>query len=193
MPLQPTTILSIDPGTRELGFAVLNTKELLYYGVKTVVNRKKPSNVLAVINKFVQKMIDKYQPDVLAIEKMFVTQKNSALLNVVAAEIKALAKERGLEIYEYAPTLVRKSLCQSGSGRATKREVARILSERFPELSRYFRRTRARERDYYANLFDAIAVGIICDEMLKELNEKKQISNQALKTNHRQRLIKNFV
>ena len=172
MQLQPTTLLAIDPGTRELGFAVMRNQELLYYGVKTIVNRKKPSNVLQVAGEFVMKMIEKYQPSVLAIEEMFVTQKNSALLNIIAAEIKVLAKEQNLEVREYAPTSVRKSLCQSG--RATKREVAKLMSEQFPELLRYYRRTRAWELDYYASLFDAVAVGVVC---LREIEYSKEIKD----------------
>ena len=171
MPFQSTTILAIDPGTRELGFAVMSNQELLYYGVKTVVDRKKPSNVLKVAGEFVLKMIEKYQPSVLAIEKMFVTQKNSALLNVVAAEIEAAAKENDLQIYEYASTAIRKTICQRG--RATKREVAKLLSERFPELARYYNRRKVWEVEYYANLFDAVAVGLVCSEDTGKNDEPK--------------------
>lgn len=161
-----STILAVDPGTREMGVAVLRGGELLFYGVKTVTNRKNPIIVLETISGYIRNLLKKYHPTYLAIEKMFVTQKNSALLVVVAEQVKALAKEAELPIYEYAPTTVRKRLCQSG--RATKRETAEVLSIRFPELKRYYHRTKAWERDYYSNLFDAVAVGVVCQEDLTE-------------------------
>ncbi len=161
-----STILAIDPGTRELGVAVLRGGELLFYGVKTVTNRKNPQRVLETISGYIRNLLKKYRPTYLAIEKMFVTQKNSALLVVAAEQVKATAKEANLPIYEYAPSTVRKRLCQTG--RATKRETAEVLAGRFPELKRYYLRTAAWERDYYSNLFDAVAIGVVCEEDLME-------------------------
>jgi Holliday junction resolvasome RuvABC endonuclease subunit len=161
-----STILAVDPGTRELGVAVLRGGELLFYGVKTVTNRKNPIIVLETISGYIRNLLKKYHPTRLAIEKMFVTQKNSALLVVVAEQIKAVAKEAKLPIDEYAPTTIRKRLCQTG--RATKRETAEVIAARFPELNRYYLRTAAWGRDYYSNLFDAVAVGVVCEEDLQQ-------------------------
>jgi Holliday junction resolvasome RuvABC endonuclease subunit len=158
-------ILAIDPGTRELGFAVLEGENLIYYGVKTVTNRKAPNLVLETVNSFIKSLIEKYQPSILAIEKMFIAQKNSALLFVVAEQIKAIARENKILIWEQAPLAIRKRLCQKG--RATKREAAKIVADRYPELLRYYNRTRFWELEYYANLFDAVAVGLVCFEDYK--------------------------
>ena len=165
MPKNLSTILAVDPGTRKLGVAVLRGGELLFYGVKTVTNRKNPIAVLETVSAYIRNLLKKYRPTMLAVEKMFVTQKNTALLVVVAEQIKAVAKEEELPVDEYAPSTVRKRLCQTG--RATKRETAQVLAARFPELNRYYRRTAAWERDYYSNLFDAVAVGVVCEEDLK--------------------------
>jgi Holliday junction resolvasome RuvABC endonuclease subunit len=160
-------ILAIDPGTKELGFTVLEGDDLLYYGVKSVTNRKSPGLILETITAFIKGLIEKYQPTTLAIEKMFITQRNSALLFVVAEQVKALAKESGISIWEQSPLAIRKRLCKTG--RATKREVARVIADRYPELLRYFNRTKFWEQEYYANLFDAIAVGLICLENANQL------------------------
>ncbi|MDQ4123267.1 MAG: crossover junction endodeoxyribonuclease RuvC [Acidobacteriota bacterium] len=160
-------ILAVDPGTRELGFAVLEGESLVYYGVKTVTNRKAPSLVLETISAFIKTLIEKYQPSYLAIEKMFITQKNSALLYVAAEQIKAVAKEAGISIWEQSPLVIRKRLCKTG--RATKREAAKIIADRYPELVRYYNRTRYWELEYYANLFDAITVGLVCLEDLIQM------------------------
>jgi Holliday junction resolvasome RuvABC endonuclease subunit len=171
-------ILAVDPGTRELGFALLEGGTLLYYGVKTVTNRKSPSIVLETITCFIKGLIEKYQPSVLAIEKMFITQKNSALLFVAAEQIKAIAKEQKIPIWEQSPLAIRKRLCQTG--RATKREVSKIVADRYPELSRYYNRTRHWEIEYYANLFDAVAVGLVCFEDYKANQSTAQPLKESL-------------
>lgn len=170
----PPVILSIDPGTRELGFAVLQGETLLYYGVKTVTNRKAPSHVLETITGFIKGLIEKYKPSMLAIEKMFITQKNSALLYVAAEQVKAVAREGKIPIWEQSPAAIRKRLCKTG--RATKREVAKIISNLYPELARYYNRTKHWEIEYYSNLFDAVAVGLVC---LEDMNQKKLTGNQT--------------
>ena len=40
-----TRILAIDPGTREMGFAIMEENELIYYGVKTL-KKMRPTSVL---------------------------------------------------------------------------------------------------------------------------------------------------
>ncbi len=168
-------ILSIDPGTRELGFAVLQGETLLYYGIKTVTNRKAPSLVLETITGFIKGLIEKYEPSTLAIEKMFITQKNSALLYVAAEQVKAVAREQKITIWEQSPSAIRKRLRESG--RATKREVAKLIADRYPELARYYNRTKHWEIEYYSNLFDAVAVGLVC---LEDINQGKLTGNQTL-------------
>jgi Holliday junction resolvasome RuvABC endonuclease subunit len=87
-------------------------------------------------------------------------QKSAALLSVVAGEMKTVATTAGLEVYEYSPSAVRKFLCDSG--KATKRDVARIVAHNYPELSRYLKVRSKWEEKYYSNIFDAIAVGLRC-------------------------------
>lgn len=171
-------ILAIAPGTRELGVAVIQNGELLFYGIKTVTNRKNPQTILNAISSHIRNLVKKYRPAHLAIEKMLITRQSYALLAVIAEQIKAVAKESNLPICEYAPVTVRKRLCQTG--RATRRETAEVLTARFPELKRYYLRTTAWERDYYGNLFDAVAVGVICEEDLAESEALKQLETSNL-------------
>jgi Holliday junction resolvasome RuvABC endonuclease subunit len=102
----------------------------------------------------------KFAPDVLAIEKMFLVQKSAALLSVAAEEIKSVARSCHLDVYEYAPKTVRKFICQNGA--ATKRDVAQAIAARYPELGRHLKTRNKWDEKYYANIFDAIAVGLMC-------------------------------
>jgi crossover junction endodeoxyribonuclease RuvC len=161
---QTERILAIDPGTKEIGVAVLENRELIFYGVKTVRDRATAQRILAQIAATTQELITRYDPRYFAIERMFVIQKSAALLSVAAEEIKSVAKSNGLPVYEYAPSTVRKFLCQNGA--ATKRDVASVVATRYPELARHLKTQTKWEEKYYANIFDAVAVGLMCHQQL---------------------------
>jgi len=160
MHIKGARILAIDPGSRELGVAVLEGEDLLYYGVKTVRKRTTPQEMLQEITWSIKQLIDYYVPSILAIEKVFLIQKNACLLIVATEQIKAAARKEELAVYEYEPKVIRRLVCQTG--KATKREVARHLTRKYYELSRYLNRKSRWEQLYYAKMFDAIAVGLIC-------------------------------
>jgi crossover junction endodeoxyribonuclease RuvC len=160
MPIDQTKILAIDPGTREIGVAVLSEGELLYYGVKTIRRRGSATEILSQVQQIMLRLIADYQPQYLAIEKMFLIHRSASLLNVTADEIKVIAKGQGLVVYEYAPTAVRKMICQTG--KATKKQAAKIIAGQYPELARYLEQRSKWETLYYANMFDAVAVGLCC-------------------------------
>lgn len=177
---RPIRILAIDPGTREMGVAVLKGNSLIYYGVKVLRQGKLPHRVLRHGSKIVEKLIDDYEPQVIALEKTFYAgSKRSSILHVFCKEIKAIAKERGIKVFEYPPTMVRKTVC--GDGRATKRETARVIANHFPELKQNLVEAkwyseRQRER-YWLNMFDAVAVGLACYR--KEIDWKPTVSNEV--------------
>lgn len=161
MPGRPLTILAIDPGTKEIGFALFSGAQLEYYGVKTFKRRSPAHAFLAeVSNKCVIGLINRYRPEALAIEQTFLVQKNSALLQVTAAEIKHTARRRGLSVYEYAPVEVRNAVC--GREKATKREMAQVIARRFPELARVLRQPTKWEERYWMHMYDAVALGVVC-------------------------------
>jgi Holliday junction resolvasome, endonuclease subunit len=151
-------ILAIDPGTREIGVAVLDGKTLIYYAVKTIRGQRNPAEVLRRIQEVTAGLIERFRPDCLAIEKMALIQKSASLLVVAAEEIKATARQHGLPVYEHVPTTVRKVICSSG--RATKQETANVIARRFPELRSYLEQKTKWETLYYAKMFDAVALAV---------------------------------
>lgn len=160
MPTKPPTILALDPGTKEIGVAVLSGTELCYYAVKTIKRRQPPQALLGEISRYVTALIASYRPQALAIEQTYLIQKSAALLCVAATEIKQTARQHGLAVYEYAPAEVRQALCQRE--RATKRETAQRVAERCPELARYLRQPTKWGEMYWAHMLDAVAVGLRC-------------------------------
>ena len=154
-------ILAIDPGTREMGVAVLEDSNLLDYSVKTFRHRGNPKLLLAQVDKLITRLITEAKPDVLAIEKnMFSQIQQNYLLTLAVAKIKAVAKRMKVEVREYAPNTVRKVVCNDGT--AKKRELARAVALRYPELKVYLDSDKKWKQRYWQNLFDAVAVALAC-------------------------------
>ncbi len=154
-------ILAIDPGTRQMGIVVLQGNDLLYYSVKDFKRKRPADELIKATRETLLRLIQDYEPDVLAYEKSFYVQsRNSALLQVQEAEIKRLAEFRGLTVVGYAPSQARKLLC--GDGHASKAQIADLLVRRFPELRRH-RRRHGYPR-YWLHMFDAVAVAAVCAE-----------------------------
>jgi Holliday junction resolvasome RuvABC endonuclease subunit len=166
MPITPTKILAIDPGTKELGVASLAGDRLEFYGVKTFKQRQPPHVLLASIASYITTLLVEYQPTLLAIEQTYRIQRESALLNIAALEIKQTARQRGLPVYEYAPVQVRQQIGPAGKG--TKAAVAQVLAARYPELAHLLRQPTRWEALYRAHIFDAVAVGLFCWQQLNE-------------------------
>lgn len=160
MPKNNSKILALDPGTREIGVAFLDKRKLIYHGVKVIRNRKSPHEKLREGRKIVLRLIKDFRPQVLALEKAFFAKnRNAALLNVFVDDIKALGRRRGVKVISYAPSTVKKYIC--GNGRASKKEVAKVVISRYPELKVYLTQDRAWKEHYHQNMFDAVALGMM--------------------------------
>jgi crossover junction endodeoxyribonuclease RuvC len=159
-----TKILAIDPGTRAMGVALSEGDKLVYHAVKTIRKGTTPHETLAEGRRTILRLMADFQPDVLAIEKtFFANNRNAAILNVFADDIKALGRRKGLEVFSFAPSTVKKFI--TGNGRASKLEVAKVVIAQYPELKVYLNQDRKWKEDYHLNMFDAVALGIVAQAM----------------------------
>jgi crossover junction endodeoxyribonuclease RuvC len=160
MPTKKTErLLAIDPGTRNLGFAVLDGAELIHFGVKIIRKMKSPHEKLREGKRIVLRLIDDFRPRCLVVEKtFFANNRNSALLNVFTDKIKILGRRRGLHVMSLAANTVRKIIC--GNGAASKDDVAQITVSRYHELKPYLTSDRKWKQTFYRNMFDAVALGV---------------------------------
>lgn len=155
-------VLAIDPGTRHMGVALLENGQLIYHGVKSLSRGRSPHETLKEGRKVVLRLIKDFDPDILAVEKtFFANNRNSALLNVFADEIQAVGTRKGLRVIAFAPSAVKKRIC--GNGWARKEELARAVVCKFPELKVYLGQDRKWKSRYHANMFDAVALGMMCN------------------------------
>lgn len=158
MPNNPTTILALDPGLRDLGFAVLSGKRLVASGVRPL--RLLPrERRLAEARRLVHAWVRAYRPGALVLEATYGHPVASfASLHRLAAMTRRLAKEKRVRVSTYAPQTVRKSL--TGNGWATKRELAQTIAIHFPALRVYLTQDRKWKERYFLNLFDAVALAL---------------------------------
>jgi len=160
MPKRPTRILAIDPGTRLMGVAVLQSGKLLYHGVEVIQRGNSPHQTLKHARKAVLRLIRDFEPDILAVEKVFfANNKNSSLLKVFAEEIRLIAKRKKLRLVGFAPSSIKKFIC--GNGWAKKKQVAQAILSRYPELKVYYTQDRAWKERFHQNMFDAVALGVM--------------------------------
>jgi len=156
MPKNKSRILAIDPGTREMGLAFLDKGKLIYHGVKTIKRGKSPHETLKEGRRTILRLIKDFKPKVLVVEKaFFANNRNAALLNIFVDEIKAIGRRKNLKVLSFASSTVKKFICDNG--RASKKEVARVIVSKYPELKVYLTQDRAWKERYHQNMFDAVA------------------------------------
>jgi len=168
---QSFKILSIKPGTKCLGVAVLDSGDLVYWKNKVARGKKLPtSQVLKKVRTITNKLIDFWSPQVIAIESIFYVQaKTNRLLNSLTKEIKEIGKENGLKVYSFSPLLARKFICQKE--KPNKLNTARILATNYyPWLYKDYKKENTKpwwKAKYKLRVFDAIAIGLFCFHGLK--------------------------
>jgi crossover junction endodeoxyribonuclease RuvC len=124
-------VLGIDPGSETLGWGVVEGSGLKYslvdFGTVKSSPRDAFSKRLAKIYSGVSDVVEKFAPDVLSIEEAFyATNVQVAMkLGQVRGVVLLLAEQRGLEIAEYAPRLIKQTVV--GYGNAEKHQVQEMV------------------------------------------------------------------
>ena len=152
------TILALDPGLRELGYAVLHGRRLVTSGVLGL-RRVRKAERLATARKHVRTWLRTHQPDIVVVEKTYrhpVPWLNQ--LNQLARSARNLATRQHAAFTMYSPQSVRATVADNG--KAKKAEVAIAVAHRFPSLRVYLTQDRRWKERYWLNMFDAIALAL---------------------------------
>lgn len=124
-------ILGIDPGIERLGWGLIEKTprgiERLASGVKRTLKTKRESERLLEIYEFLDALMQKEKPGVLATEKLFFSKnvKTALIIGEVRGLILALGAKHSLTLKEFAPLEVKLAVC--GYGRAEKTSVAHMV------------------------------------------------------------------
>ena len=124
-------ILGIDPGTRRLGFGVIEKKgtrlTALAYGVIDVSGIEPFSARLADIHAELGRVISEFKPVEAAIEQVFYWRNARTAIRAAegrGAVLLTLALA-GLKVHEYAPAVIKRAA--TGRGGADKTQVVRMV------------------------------------------------------------------
>jgi len=125
-----TRIIGIDPGSRFTGYGIIeglgNQPRYVASGCIRI-NGTSLGERLRIIFDSIQDIVLEYEPDELAIEKVFVQRNVDSALKLGQARGAAICASmiRSLPVYEYAPNQIKKAVV--GQGHATKEQVQHMV------------------------------------------------------------------
>ena len=155
-PKKSFRVLAIDPGYERLGIAVaerVNGKDILLFSECFQTSAKAAFPIrLRMLGEEIARVIEEFQPTVLAIETLFFTNNQKTAMNVSEARgvIVYEAARHGLPVAEYGPGQIKNAT--TGYGKSDKKQVISML----PKLIKI---SREIEHD---DEYDAIACAITC-------------------------------
>jgi crossover junction endodeoxyribonuclease RuvC len=124
-------ILGVDPGTNIMGYGIIkvagNDPEVMDLGIIKLNKIKDHYIKLKNIFEGTLDLIDRYNPDELAIEAPFYGKnvKSMLLLGRAQGATISAALTRSIPVFEYAPRKIKLSI--TGKGTASKEQVAALL------------------------------------------------------------------
>ena len=128
-------VLGIDPGTSITGWAVIEGDAARPRRVASGILRLSSSVPLAVrlrrIHETVKALVLEHRPVAVSLEKAFVAKNPQSAFRIGEARgaVMVAAAECGLEVFEYAPAEVKRTLV--GYGRAEKAQIVRGVAMLF--------------------------------------------------------------
>ncbi|MDO8430605.1 MAG: crossover junction endodeoxyribonuclease RuvC [Candidatus Taylorbacteria bacterium] len=145
-------ILGIDPGYDRVGVAVIENNILLHSECFDTDAKDSFHIRLKSIGLRIKKIIEKYNPDVLAIESLFITKNQKTAMKVAEARgvISYEACLLDIPIYEYSPPQIKVAV--TGHGGSDKAQIIKMI----PLLVK-MKSKKAQDDEY-----DAIAVALTC-------------------------------
>jgi len=131
-------ILGLDPGLARTGYGIIDVTKrvpkLVKYGCVITQPKKPHANRLQIIYLELRRVIDKFKPDVVAVEKLFFAKNVKTALKVAEARGIAIlaAVSKRVKIEEFTPLEVKLSVV--GNGRASKPQVQYMLKHLLSDL-----------------------------------------------------------
>ncbi len=120
-------VMGIDPGLTRTGFGVVEPDgpglRSMTVGTIRAPAGQSPAQQLYNLCIQLERVMEEYEPQAVAVEKLFFNSNTRTALRVAQASGIALlaAAESGLEVFEYTPTEVKRAVV--GVGNATKEQV----------------------------------------------------------------------
>ncbi|UYV36316.1 crossover junction endodeoxyribonuclease RuvC [Rhodobacteraceae bacterium D3-12] len=128
-------VLGIDPGLRFLGWGVIDVEGSRVSHVANGTCRSEGTDLaarLVSLHDQLTAVLQQFRPDTAAVEQTFVNKDGAATLKLGQARGIAMLvpAQAGLEVGEYAPNTVKKTVV--GVGHADKAQIAHMVKVQLP-------------------------------------------------------------
>lgn len=155
VPNKPQIILGIDPGYDRVGIAVIEKPQrgkesIIYSDCFQTSSKDNIYDRLYSVGVEVGKVIEKFKPDALAIETLFITKNQKTAMKVAEARgiIAYEAMRKNVPVYDYSPMQIKMSI--TGDGTSDKIRIKKMLKFLIEIV----------KNDAVDDEFDAIAVAL---------------------------------
>jgi RNase H-fold protein (predicted Holliday junction resolvase) len=152
-------VLAVASFTKRVGFAVLNDTELIHFGVKTFTSPRTIESNAAQITVYLTRLIRRYRPDKIVVKEPGKLQMTSTiqthLLQAVMKTVRESTTPVAVISYEYVKQLL------ASPSRPINRNAFNSLVGIYPELKRFETYRNRSQREYFASVLTAVAVGYI--------------------------------
>lgn len=145
-------ILGIDPGYDRLGIAIIEDKILLHSECFLTSPKDDFHTRLGQIGQKINSVIKEHQPDVMALESLFITKNQKTAMKVAEARgvISYEACLKDIPIHEYTPPQIKVAV--TGHGGSDKTAIIKMI----PLLIKMPKKSALDDE------YDAIAVALTC-------------------------------
>ncbi len=125
-------VIGIDPGLARMGYGVIEVRgrdhvPVCYGCIESGKDVPAPARLLHIYDEL-SGLFEKYQPEHIAVEKLFFSKNITSAMGVSEARgvILLLAGQKEIPVTEYTPNQVKQAI--TGSGRADKRQVQDMIT-----------------------------------------------------------------
>jgi crossover junction endodeoxyribonuclease RuvC len=127
-----TLVLGIDPGTATTGFGLVREKddgslEMVEFGIISTPKEEAAHRRLVQLYDEMKKIIKRYKPDSVGVEKLFFQRNISTAIAVGQARgvVMLAIAQANLDVAEYTPNEVKQAV--AGYGSADKKQVQEMV------------------------------------------------------------------
>lgn len=119
-------ILGVDPGTARMGWGVIDQEIMIDYGcLETKANQPEEKRLQLLFDQLI-KLIKKYRPEAMAVEKLFFFKNLTTVMPVAQSRgiVLLAAAQNQLPVFSYTPLQIKQAV--TGYGRADKNQVQQM-------------------------------------------------------------------
>jgi hypothetical protein len=163
-PYPPRSILGLSIGTKHIGIAVEDGKELVEWRVRRF-RGKWSDDKLHTILRYLEKIIIKHQVEAITV-KIPETHYHTLAFTALKNSLTTLAKEKNIPIYGY--TIRDLKSWYRVQGNTFKEALMEAMLDLRPELKHEYLKEKKYKTGYYIRIFEAVATIHLCYRMWEQ-------------------------